>query len=29
MISIAEELQSLVRKVMDDIESAPKFHRAA
>jgi uncharacterized protein (DUF302 family) len=29
MISIAQELQSLVRKVMDDIESAPKFHRAA
>ena len=29
MISIAEELQSLVRKVMNDIESAPKFHRAA
>lgn len=29
MISIAEELRSLVRKVMDDIESAPKFHRAA
>ncbi len=29
MISIAQELQSLVRKVMDDIELAPKFHRAA
>ncbi len=29
MISIAQELQSLVRKVMDDIESAPKFDRAA
>lgn len=29
MISIAQELQSLVRKVMDDIESAPKFHHAA
>lgn len=29
MISIAEELESLVRKIMDDIESAPKFHRAA
>lgn len=29
MISIAQELQSLVRNVMDDIESAPKFHRAA
>jgi uncharacterized protein (DUF302 family) len=29
LISIAEELQSLVRKVMDDIESAPKFRRAA
>ncbi len=29
MISIAQELQSLVRKVMEDIESAPKFHRAA
>lgn len=29
MISIAEELQSLVRKVMDDIELSPKFHRAA
>lgn len=29
MISIAQELQSLVRKVMDAIESAPKFHRAA
>jgi uncharacterized protein (DUF302 family) len=29
MISIAKELQSLVRKVMNDIESAPKFHRAA
>jgi uncharacterized protein (DUF302 family) len=29
LISIAQELQSLVRKVMDDIESAPKFRRAA
>ena len=29
MISIAEELQSLLQKVMDDIESAPKFQRAA
>ena len=29
MISIAQELQSLVRQVMEDIESAPKFHRAA
>jgi uncharacterized protein (DUF302 family) len=29
LISIAHELQSLVRKVMDDIESAPKFRRAA
>jgi len=29
MISIAQELQSLVQKVMEDIESAPKFHRAA
>ena len=29
MISIAQELQSLVRKVMEDIESTPKFHRAA
>ncbi|MGA8900773.1 DUF302 domain-containing protein [Bradyrhizobium sp.] len=29
IISIAEELQSLVQKVMDDIEAAPKFHRAA
>lgn len=29
MISIAEELQSMVQKVMDDIASAPKFHRAA
>jgi uncharacterized protein (DUF302 family) len=29
MISIAKELKSLVRKVMNDIESAPKFHRAA
>jgi uncharacterized protein (DUF302 family) len=29
LISIAQELQSMVRKVMDDIESAPKFHRAA
>jgi uncharacterized protein (DUF302 family) len=28
-ISITQELQSLVRKVMDAIESAPKFHRAA
>lgn len=26
--SVAQELQSLVRKVMDDIESAPKFHCA-
>jgi hypothetical protein len=29
MISIAEELQSLLQKVMNDIESAPKFRRAA
>ena len=29
MISIAQELQSQVRKFMDDIESAPQFHRAA
>ena len=29
MISIAQELQSLTRKLMDDIESVPKFHRAA
>ena len=29
MISIAQELHSLVQKVMDDIESAPKFRRAA
>jgi uncharacterized protein (DUF302 family) len=29
MISIAEELRSLVQKVMHDIASAPKFHRAA
>jgi uncharacterized protein (DUF302 family) len=29
LISIAQEQESLVRKVMDDIESAPKFHRAA
>jgi uncharacterized protein (DUF302 family) len=29
MISIAQELQSLVQKVIDDIKSAPKFHRAA
>jgi len=29
MISIAEELRSLVQKVMDDIASTPKFHRAA
>ena len=29
MICIAEELQSLLRKVMDGIASAPKFHRAA
>ncbi len=29
MISIAQELQSLVRKVMDDIGSTPKFNRAA
>ena len=29
MISIAEELQSLLQKVMDDIGSAPKFQRAA
>lgn len=29
MISIAQDLQSLVRKVMEDIESAPKFDRAA
>lgn len=29
MISIAEELQSLVRKVMDHIQSAPNFCRAA
>jgi len=29
MIAISEELQSLVRKVMDNIASAPKFHRAA
>jgi uncharacterized protein (DUF302 family) len=29
MISIAEELRSLVQKVMDDIASAPEFHRAA
>jgi uncharacterized protein (DUF302 family) len=29
MISIAQELQSLVGNVIDDIESAPKFHRAA
>jgi uncharacterized protein (DUF302 family) len=29
MISIAEELRSLVQEVMDDIASAPKFHRAA
>jgi uncharacterized protein (DUF302 family) len=29
MIVIAQELQSLVRKVIEDIESAPKFHRAA
>lgn len=29
IISVAQEMQSLVRKVMDDIESAPKFRRAA
>jgi uncharacterized protein (DUF302 family) len=29
MISIAEELRSLVQTVMDDIASAPEFHRAA
>lgn len=29
LISIAQEQQSLVRKVMDDIELAPKFRRAA
>ena len=29
MISIAQELESLVRQVMEDIESAPKFDRAA
>ena len=29
MISIAEELRSLVQKLMNDIASAPKFHRAA
>ncbi|MBV9533535.1 MAG: DUF302 domain-containing protein [Bradyrhizobium sp.] len=29
MISIAQELQSLVQQVIDDIESAPKFDRAA
>lgn len=29
IISIAQELQSLTRKLMDDIEPAPRFHRAA
>jgi uncharacterized protein (DUF302 family) len=29
MISIAQELQSLLRKVMAEIEASPRFHRAA
>jgi uncharacterized protein (DUF302 family) len=29
MVSIAKELQSLLRKVMDGIASAPELHRAA
>lgn len=29
IISIAEELRSLIQKAMDDITSAPRFHRAA
>ncbi len=29
MISIAQELQSLARRLMDDIEPVPKIHRAA
>jgi hypothetical protein len=29
IISIAEELRSLIQKVMDDVASAAKFHRAA
>jgi uncharacterized protein (DUF302 family) len=29
MISIAQELQSLLRKVVADIEASPRFHRAA
>jgi uncharacterized protein (DUF302 family) len=29
MITIAQELRSMVQKLMDDIEPIPRFHRAA